>query len=181
MRDQLILDNLNLIYFVIKQMGLYQEREYYYDIGLIGLIQAADKYEQDKGSVFSTYAVYSIRNAILLDIRSNNTNKRKANQGIISLDTVIMSDNTDVTLADVIPDGFNLEQYIIEKERMALAKQAISSLTADEQKILRLYYFKNINQKDIAKITNSTQVNVCRKLKKIIKKLQEIVKYKKGK
>lgn len=34
-RDELILNNLELIYFVLKKLNLYDKRDYYYDIGLI--------------------------------------------------------------------------------------------------------------------------------------------------
>lgn len=34
-RDELIVNNLELIYFVLKKLNLYDKRDYYYDIGLM--------------------------------------------------------------------------------------------------------------------------------------------------
>lgn len=43
-----------------------------YSAGQIGLLQAIDHYDSKKGSLFSTYAVYRIRKAILTEIQSYN-------------------------------------------------------------------------------------------------------------
>ena len=35
--EQVILDNINLVYLVLKQMNLYKEYEEWFDVGVIGL------------------------------------------------------------------------------------------------------------------------------------------------
>jgi DNA-directed RNA polymerase specialized sigma subunit len=47
-KDELILNNTNLIYRVLQKMNLYDQREYYYEIGLLGLIKAAYNFDSSK-------------------------------------------------------------------------------------------------------------------------------------
>ena len=47
MKNELIENNINLVYHVIKQLGLYNKLEDYYDVGLIGLVKAAKNFDED--------------------------------------------------------------------------------------------------------------------------------------
>ena len=47
-KNDLVLENVNLIYHILKKMNLYQEKEYYYEIGLMGLVKAASVYDPSK-------------------------------------------------------------------------------------------------------------------------------------
>ena len=88
-RDELVLNNTKLIYMVLKQLGLYNQRDEYYDVGMIGLMKAANKFDPSKGTKFNTYASHIIRTTILYEIRKENQPKRQSNKNTISLDTVI--------------------------------------------------------------------------------------------
>lgn len=48
MNEDLILNNEKLIYMVLKQMHLYDNRDHYYDIGMIGLVKAANNFNPNK-------------------------------------------------------------------------------------------------------------------------------------
>lgn len=178
-REDLVLENVNLIYFVLKQMNLYQQTDYYYDIGLIGLVKAANNFNEDKKMAFSTFAAKCIRHEIWGDIRHNNALQRKSNKNTISLDTIIGHDeDNDSTLKDLIPSDFNLEDYVIEREKRRLVREAIRTLHPNERRLLRLIYGpEEFTQVQVAKMYNTTQSNISRKIKKIIKKLQNKIKY----
>ena len=47
-KNDLVLDNTNLIYYVLQKMNLYNQREYYYDIGMMGLVKAASTFDPNK-------------------------------------------------------------------------------------------------------------------------------------
>ena len=178
-REDLVLDNVNLIYFILKQMNLYQETEYYYDIGLVGLVKAANNFNADKKMAFSTFAAKCIRHEIWGDIRHNNALQRKSNKNTISLNTVIDNGDGESTLEDLIPSDFNLEDYIIEREQRRLVREAIKTLHPNERKLLKLVYGpEEFTQVQVAKMYNTTQSNISRKIKKIIRKLQEKINYK---
>ena len=46
--NKLILENINLVYHILKKMGLYDKLDEYYDIGIIGLVKASKKYDKSK-------------------------------------------------------------------------------------------------------------------------------------
>ena len=56
-KEKLILDNINLIYMVLKKYNLYNQLDEYYDIGMIGLVKGANTYSGDKGYKTSTYLI----------------------------------------------------------------------------------------------------------------------------
>ena len=175
MNDDLILNNLNLIYFVLKQMGLYKEHERYYDTGLLGLVKAAKNFDPDKGNKFATVAVKYIEREILVDIIQSKRLKRKSNNNTISLDSVIYEDESGegIFLIDMIPSEFNLEEYIIKKTDIELLRKAILTLDIKERALLRYCYGPvKYTQSEIAKIYNTTQSNISRRLKHIIAKLR---------
>ena len=178
-KDDLILENVNLIYFVLKKMQLYEKADYFYDIGLIGLVKAANNYDASKKVAFSTVATVYIRNEILIDIRRTNALRNKTNIKTISLDAPINNvDGEELTVQDCIASDFNLEEYIIEREKRRLVRDAISELHPNEKKLLRVYFGpENMSQKQIAKILNISQANVSRRISKIIKKLQDKINY----
>lgn len=177
-KDQLILDNLGLIHFVMNKMELYGDRESYYDAGLIGLIKAANEFDPDKGFKFSSYATTAIRNNILIEMRERNSNKRKANYNTVSLETVVGdSDKKDLTLGDLIADDFDMEEHMIKKELLEAVFKAISTLNDDEKLLIKYYIFDEMNQGEIAKKLGMTQGWICRKINRILRKIRVRVKY----
>jgi RNA polymerase sigma factor (sigma-70 family) len=58
-REQLIIDNMGLVYHIAKKYikPLYQDYEDYIQEGMIGLIVAADRFDDSIGTKFTTYAV----------------------------------------------------------------------------------------------------------------------------
>ena len=69
--DNLLTDNLKLVYFVIKKMNIFNSSEYedYFQIGVIGLIYATKTYNPNLKITFSTYAYVCIKNEILKYIK----------------------------------------------------------------------------------------------------------------
>ena len=108
----------------------------------MGLIKAAKRFDPDKGYTFSTFATRCIKNYILIDIRNSKTNNRKANTTAVSLDEPVLFDEDGDTksLMDTISSNFDMEEYIIEKEKIELVSNAISKLSPEERQILNWYY-----------------------------------------
>lgn len=73
-KDSFIMDNIKLVDFVInKRMITYNTFEYEYEdiksMGIIGLINAVNRYDEKKGYEFSTFAISCIVGEIFLYIR----------------------------------------------------------------------------------------------------------------
>jgi len=76
----------------------------------------------------------------------------------------------DITLENLIGTD-NIGEAV---ERIAL-HQAIKKLEREEQTIVRLRFFKNMTQSQVASALGSTQVKISRQEKKIVAKLREIL------
>lgn len=73
-RDKLIIDNLSLVKYVVGKIMVYLpsfvDKEDLIEYGIIGLIEAAEKYDPKNNTKFGTYAISRIRGAILDHLRS---------------------------------------------------------------------------------------------------------------
>jgi len=70
-KQQLVLDNLNLVHFIVhKQFGEnLSQREELFQEGCVGLIKAVNGFDPSRGFAFSTYAGSMIRGTILHALR----------------------------------------------------------------------------------------------------------------
>lgn len=73
-RDKLITDNLSLVKYVVGKIMVYLpsfvDKEDLIEYGILGLIEAAEKYDSKSNAKFGTYALSRIRGAILDHLRS---------------------------------------------------------------------------------------------------------------
>jgi RNA polymerase sigma factor for flagellar operon FliA len=74
-RDKLIENNLHLVHQVVNKLLYVKTAELEFDdligYGIIGLINAADRYEETKGNCFAAFAMLRIKGAILDHMRVN--------------------------------------------------------------------------------------------------------------
>jgi RNA polymerase sigma factor FliA len=84
--------------------------------GMIGLIEAANNFDQSKGASFSTYAGIRIRGAMLDEIRRGNwaprsvhRNSRKVAAAVREIENQTKRDPRDIEVADKL--GVSLEEY----------------------------------------------------------------------
>lgn len=176
-RERLCTENLNLIYHVLQQMGLYNKCDLYYDVGVIGLVKASKVYDENKGVKFITYASRCIRNEICREIITQNYIKRKANLNTLSLDSYTKSEN--MAFKDLIDSEIDIENETIKKEYKKMLYENISKLNTREQFIILNYYGmleKSLNIQEISQrlsITESTVYGIKRRALKKLKKLLE--------
>lgn len=74
-RDQLVLENLELVRHVLRRVAgdlpVHVDRENLEAAGILGLVEAAHRYDSRRGIKFSTFAYRRIRGAILDELRRN--------------------------------------------------------------------------------------------------------------
>lgn len=153
--EDLILNNINLIHYVIKKMNLYSKSKYdyqeYYDAGLEGLIRGANTYDKSKGITQSTYLSKCIRHQIAKSLYLKTMPKRFNQYGKdISLDNFIFSDKTgdEFCLEDFIPDSnINIEKEIESKELYSAVLNAIENIKSEKDKLCIKYRFGLIDGK----------------------------------
>lgn len=145
MNDDLILENIPLIYKVIKDMHCYwkteDEFQSLYDAGLEGLIRAAKSYNESKGKP-STFLYTCIKNMICREIYQSETDKRKINKEImIPLDKEVDSEK-DTTYKDFLEDSsINIEEEIEKKLEAERLLNAVNALENEKDKLaIKKYY-----------------------------------------
>ena len=180
-RDDLILDNVNLIYYVLKKMNLYKNADEYYDICMIGLCKAANFFDESKGYTFSTYGISCIKSELSGYLRRQNSSKRKANYNTISLDTIVYeNDSKEITLLDTLSSDTNIEEELIQKEEMETLDKALNILEEREYIVISYMFgvngYDKINQFEIAKKIGVKQATVSRIGKKAIRKMRYYLK-----
>lgn len=173
--EKLVLDNVNLIYLVLKRLNLYDKRDDYFDIGMIGLVEGARTYDKTKGIAATTYLYRCIYNELCMTFR------KKDPDGILSLNKEIKeTDNRTITLEDMIPSDINIEEEVILKEQKEEMYNEILKLNEREKLVICLSYgvcgYEKIIEKEIAKILKISQAQVNRIKNKTIKKLRNNLK-----
>lgn len=174
--DKLILENIPLVYYMLKKLKLYHRKEDFYDVGVIGLIKGVRTYNPDKGIEISTYLSTCIKNEVLQEIRKLNGDKKKANLDTVSLDQIVYNNGKDdpICLIDFITSDYNLEDEVIKND--FINNDILNGLN-DREKIILTYSYglfnKNIlTQKELAKKLNLSQAQISRILKKAIDKIK---------
>ena len=105
----------------------------------------------------------------LLNVSVSKINEvMKLCSGVESLDSVISSDDKDLTLMDTIKDENNLS-----KEDLISLKDALRNLNKEDQMLIYQRYYEGKSQTEIAKEKNISQVKVYRLERKILDDLSD--------
>lgn len=176
--EELILNNTKLIYVVLKKYGMYNQFgiDKYYDVGMIGLVKGAKKYDKNKGLKQSSFLTKCIINEILCTLRKENSNSRLNLKNTISLTTSI---HENIILEDVIKSEVDIEKEIEIKEDNSELYQALSKLTDIEKKVIIYTFglFENdiLTQDELGNKFNLRQGSISRVKLRAIKKLRRIL------
>jgi RNA polymerase sporulation-specific sigma factor len=161
--QQLIEDNINLVYFVINTYyPTFRQDEDIIQCGMLGLCESANTWSEDKG-LFSTYASRCISNRIIQEFRS-----RKKYKGTLSLDyETTDSDGETKRFGDAIVGEEDVNW--VDTDTM------YNKLTPMEQDIVNLRKI-GWNNKAIAEKLNVSEQTIqvkVRKLRKFWRKINE--------
>lgn len=178
-KNKLIEHNLRLVVFLSKKYeNTGVDLEDLVSIGTIGLIKGVNTYKLDKNIKLATYASRCIDNEILMFLRKN-----KKRRGEVSFEDSLSfdSEGNELHLEDILGTDSDIVTKGIEEENdKKLLYQEISKLNTRDKQIMILRYglfgCEEMTQKDVARILNISQSYISRIEKKVIRKLQNIVK-----
>ncbi len=170
--NDLIVGNLGLVHFVIKKMNISNLNEYddFYQVGVIGLINAAKTYNDKLNKSFSTYAYICIKNEILRYLKKN---EKKC----LSLEDTIYD---EIKIIDTLSNNdFSTIENIIFKEEQDEVKNLLNVELDDiERKILKMTFgieCNELKQKEISDIIGLPQYKISRIKNKALKHLKNII------
>ena len=218
-REVLIEQNLGLVHHIVKRfLNRGYDTEDLFQIGVIGLIKAIDKFDPSFDVKFSTYAVPLIAGEIKRFLRDDGmvkvsrTLKENGSRVKYARERLSLRINREPTLQEVSKEaGITIEEVILameanvqvesiyqsvyqndgneiymvdqladkgkdEQEKMLnhlVIKQLIEGLPETEQKLIRLRYYQDKTQTEVAKMLGISQVQVSRMEKKILLGLRE--------
>jgi len=178
-RNILIEHNLRLVVFLAKKYeNTGFDIEDLVSIGSIGLIKGINTYKIDKNIKLATYASRCIANEILMFLRKN---KRKKIE--ISLEETLNYDaeGNELRLEDILGTEDDVVpkelENIMDKE---ILQKEIDILDDREKEIMTLRYGLNnteeYTQKEVAEMLGISQSYISRIEKKVVKKLQHVMK-----
>ena len=181
-KDELFLENIDLVDRIINKLYYYNYlRDDLRQVALMGLFKAVNKYNDEYGVLFSTYASYFIIGEIKRELRNNKLIKtgKKVTKVITLLhDNYTLKEIKEVTgfADDIIYTGLMYKDNIksCEVESIDLIKSSSNdSFLKDLLKVIKLKYVKNLSQKEISEIMNISQASVSRIEKKALEILRK--------
>lgn len=182
MNEQLIIDNIGLVYYVLKKLHLEDKQDLYEDVGMIGLVKAGKKFNSELGYKFCTFAFVYIQHEILRQIQIENYKKRKSNHNTLSLDTPIFDEQ--LSLYEKIPNDINIEKDFEMKLIIKTAYKILDILDEKDRFMMinfyGLYQQKNKTKKEIAEMLNMNQSTVAYRINRSLKIMKKILEDKYG-
>lgn len=129
-RNQMVIDNMPLIASVVKKMYLspyaYYDKEDMFQQGTLGLMEAVERFDPERGFAFSTYAVSLIQGEIMRFIRENQQSMRYARSDIEAMHRIARSGKL---VDDLTPEDLE-ELEITPKNLAAIRSMNVTSINA---------------------------------------------------
>ena len=189
LKKQIILNYVKLVHYVIHNskfinLEILDDRDYF-QFGVEGLSEAIDRFDPDFGTKFETYAIQRIRGKIIDELRKLQIKPRAttadkqlhASYSNVSLNSPV-DEEDGYFLYEVIPDDSEIPIETAEKnESKEILIKAIKELEERDRLIISLYYFENLNYKEIAKMLNITVSRVSQVHTRIIDMLKSKLAY----
>ena len=178
-RNILIEHNLRLVVFLAKKYENTKiDLEDLVSIGTIGLIKGVNTYRLDKNIKLATYASRCIDNEILMYLRKT---KRKRTEISFEDNLSYDAEGNELHLEDVLGTDADIVTKGLEDELdRKMLYQEVAKLEGRDKEIIEYRYGlngkKELTQKEVANLMGISQSYISRIEKKVIKKLQMIIK-----
>ena len=216
LKEQIVLEHTPLIRYIVNRIAVrlpsHIDLDDLHNTGVIGLMDAIEKYDPEKNCKFKTYAEFRIKGAILDQLRSLDWVPRSVRQksrrleraygeveqrlghsasedevadslglqidkfhellnqvrgiSLINLEEIrgINSDGERAgTFADIVEDVHSENPFATLKltEMKQVIASTIAMLPEKERLVVSLYYYEDLNMKEIGGILGITESRVC--------------------
>ncbi len=154
-RDQLITEYLPYVKRIVQRLAVHLPSTVDVDdlmnVGVIGLIQAVDRYDPRRDNKFMTYAIFRIKGAVLSELRARDflsrSNRRKIREletAYLRLEQKLGREADDEEVASEL--GIDLEQVYRTKQMSSISFISLEELgvsSRDEKEKLLSYLVDN--------------------------------------
>lgn len=176
--ERRILENKGLVYYFANRLCVPEwEYEDFIQEGMMGLIKAANSFDETQGIKFVTYASICIKNEMRMRFRDNNRHKENASLNMDIFCSKNGEKQGEEQLQDIIPDP--LAEKLIEKsENIEIIEKAVSFILncfSMRGKIILMLSIGGSNQENIAKFLNISQSYVSRMQKKAYERVRQCI------
>ena len=188
-KQEVIEKYLPLVKYIASRVIIGKSRHIEYEdlvsYGVVGLIDAFNKFDESKGMKFSTYASIRVKGAMIDELRKNSPISKGAmdklnryNAVVEKLQNQFMREPSDAEIARelgmTIYEVKEVEGYIGYLSQVSLEEliysedddivhlyKAIDMLNEKDQLVLNLYYKERLTLKEIGKILEVSESRVC--------------------
>ena len=169
--EEIYLRNQNLVYKFATNYKLLNDEDMMQNLRM-AMFRAIKNFDPSKGFALSTYVYIALYHEYKYSFRDKNLKIEYA-PNIVNDENGKQSD-----IFDFIEDTRNIDtiEHINKKEIFKIINDYINTCEKDYRDLFYDYYFNNVKQKELAKRYNLSQGQVSRKIKSIIKCLQELLK-----
>ncbi len=152
----------------IDYNDLYQE-------GLIGLMQAIDKFKEQKDIKFSTFAFLCIKRKIISLVRDVNRKKHSALNDSYSID--YKQDEEDRSFDNILITNYGgIEDLLVNKEDNDYFNKKVEEELSEFEKSVYELRLNGFTYEEISHILNKTQKSIAGALLRIKSKIKSILK-----
>lgn len=172
--EEKVMKNQGLVKYMVNNLTKTWSNDYFDDfvqIGTIGLIKAAESFDESKGITFATYASRCIKNEIFMFLR-----KEKKVKDNISLDEPISVDfeGKELTLSELVPDNsVQVDEKIEQRSNIEEYFNIILNVFEPRDRSILLYKIAGVNQRVIADKLQISQSYISRLEKKLEEKAKK--------
>ncbi len=189
LKKKIIMNYIKLVHYVIHNskfinLEILDDRDYF-QFGVEGLSEAIDRFDPEYGTKFETYAIQRIRGKIIDELRKLQIKPRPANAlsdsknlySNVSL-TSSVDDDDNLLLYEVVKCDSEIPDESAEKNQIKeILVDAIKKLDERDRMIITLYYYEDLNYKEIAQVLNITVSRVSQVHTRIIELLKSKLAY----
>ncbi len=180
-KQQIMLQYTNLVHYVIQHSRFIAQavvdEDDYFQFGIEGLSEAIERFDPEYGTKFETYAIQRIRGKIIDELRKLQAKAMIGKGRKIKAHSVSLTEQYDgdegYQLYEILPNKEQLpEETLAQNEQRDNIMLALKELPERDRLIISLYYYEDLNYKEIAEILNITVSRVSQIHSRVIKELK---------
>ena len=175
--EQLITEHLPLVKHIansyIKNLSSNVTHDDLVSYGSVGLMDAINKFEPERGWKFKTYASWRIKGAMIDGLRSTDWVPRSVREKTDETEQTILNAISLNSLedSDAFTTKITIANHKTEETKLFLS-DAVNRLPERERKVLFLYYYEDLMLSEIGNIFGLTEAWACKMHKQAIELLR---------